>query len=144
MKYVEAGAGDFYKFFKKYFVAQGTIKLNISWPSNFVEKYFMAQAINFSFFFKACLCYYFRVVLIVIFKSRKELRLSRIFDRVVLIVIFKSQKEIIFTIIFEKQNSKKFFKNLWFFFPCQSSFTTIKSNLFKKIIISSSTVNQVN
>ena len=53
MKYVEAGTGDFYKFFKKYFVAQGTIKLNISLPNNFVEKYFMGQDINFSFLYKA-------------------------------------------------------------------------------------------
>ena len=34
-------------------VAQGTIELSISWPGDFVEKYFMAQPINFSFLFKA-------------------------------------------------------------------------------------------
>ena len=49
------GSGGFYKFLKKFFVAQETIDLNISWPSNFFEKYFMAPPINFSFLFKACL-----------------------------------------------------------------------------------------
>ena len=49
------GAGGFYKFFKKYFVAQETIDLNTSWPSNFFRKYFMAAPINFSFLFKAYL-----------------------------------------------------------------------------------------
>ena len=49
------GAGGFYKFFKKKFVAQETIDLNISWPSNFFRKYFMAPPINFSFLFKAYL-----------------------------------------------------------------------------------------
>ena len=55
IKYVGGGTGGFYKFFKKYFVAQETIDLNISWPSNFFRKYFMAPPINFSFLFKACL-----------------------------------------------------------------------------------------
>ena len=55
--------GGFYKFFKKYFVAQETIDLNISWSSNFFRKYFMAPPINFSFLFKAYLQQYFRVVL---------------------------------------------------------------------------------
>ena len=32
IKYVGGGAGGFYKFFKKYFVPQETIDLNISWP----------------------------------------------------------------------------------------------------------------
>ena len=45
------GAGGFQTFFRKNFVAQGTIEINISWPSNFVKKYFMALPINFSFFF---------------------------------------------------------------------------------------------
>ena len=49
------GAG-FYKFFRNNFEAQGTTELNISWPSNFVKKHFMAQPINFSFLFKDCLC----------------------------------------------------------------------------------------
>ena len=48
-------AGEFYKFFKKYFVAQETIDLNMSWPSNFFRKYFMAPLIIFSFVFKAFL-----------------------------------------------------------------------------------------
>ena len=55
IKYVGGCAGGFYKFFKKYFVAQETIDLNISWPSNFFRKYFMAPLINFSFLFKAYL-----------------------------------------------------------------------------------------
>ena len=55
IKYVGGGPGGFYKFFKKYFVAQETIDLNISWPSNFFRKYFMAPPINFSFLFKAYL-----------------------------------------------------------------------------------------
>ena len=48
-------AGGFYKFFKTFFVAQETIDLNISWPSNFFRKYFMAPLINFTFLFKAYL-----------------------------------------------------------------------------------------
>ena len=55
IKYVGGGAGRFYKFFKKLFVAQETIDLNISRPSNFFRKYFMAPPINFSFLFKAYL-----------------------------------------------------------------------------------------
>ena len=47
------GGGEFPKFFKKYFVARGTIELNISWPCNFFKKSFMAPPINFSFSFKA-------------------------------------------------------------------------------------------
>ena len=46
---------EIYKFFKKIFAAQETIDLNISCPSNFFEKYFMAPPINFNFLFKACL-----------------------------------------------------------------------------------------
>ena len=53
--YVGGGTGGFYKFFKKYFVAQGTIDLNISWTSISFEKYFMAPPINFSSLFKASL-----------------------------------------------------------------------------------------
>ena len=39
IKYVGGGggrraAGEFYNFFKKYFAAQDTIDLNISWPIN--------------------------------------------------------------------------------------------------------------
>ena len=44
-----------FQIFKKFFVAQETIDLNISWPSNFFGKYFMAPPINFSFLFKAYL-----------------------------------------------------------------------------------------
>ena len=65
IKYVEwgKGAGGFYKFFKIFFVILETIDLNISWPTNFFRKYFMAPPINFSFLFKAYLQQYFRVVL---------------------------------------------------------------------------------
>ena len=55
IKYVGGGPEGFYKFFQKFFKAQETIDLNISWPSNFFEKYFMAPPINFSSLFKACL-----------------------------------------------------------------------------------------
>ena len=55
IKYVGGGAGEFYKFFKKFFVAQETIGLNISWPRNFFKKYFMAPPINYSFLLKAYL-----------------------------------------------------------------------------------------
>ena len=55
IKYVGRGAGGFYKFFKKYFVAHETIDLNISWLSNFLRKYFMVPPINFSSLFKAYL-----------------------------------------------------------------------------------------
>ena len=68
IKYVRMAAGGFHKFFKKKFVAQETIDLNISWPSNFFRKYFMASPFNFSFLSKAYLQQYFRVVLTVIFK----------------------------------------------------------------------------
>ena len=60
--------GGFYKFFKQNFIAQETIGLNISWPSNFFRKYFMGPLINFSFLFKTYLQQYFRVVLTVILK----------------------------------------------------------------------------
>ena len=53
IKYVGLGAGGFYKFFKKSFAAQETMNLNISWPSSFFGKYFMASPINFSFLLKA-------------------------------------------------------------------------------------------
>ena len=55
IKYVGGGGGGFYKFFKKNFVAQDTTGLNISWPSNFFRKYFIAHPINFSLLFKAYL-----------------------------------------------------------------------------------------
>ena len=41
--------------FQNKFVAQQNIDLNISWPSNFFVKYFMAPPINFSFLFTAYL-----------------------------------------------------------------------------------------
>ena len=47
IKYVGGGAGGFYKFVRKFFIAQENIDLNISWPSNFFRKYFMAPPINF-------------------------------------------------------------------------------------------------
>ena len=34
---MKEGAGGFYRLFNKYFVAQGTIELNISLPSNFFD-----------------------------------------------------------------------------------------------------------
>ena len=57
IKYVGEGrkGGGFHKFFKRFFVAQETIDLNISWPSNCFRKYFMAPPINFSFLIKAYL-----------------------------------------------------------------------------------------
>ena len=55
IKYVGGGARGVYKFFKENFIAQETIDLNTSWPSNFFRKYFMAPPINFSFLFKAYL-----------------------------------------------------------------------------------------
>ena len=50
----EGGGGSegFYQFFKKYFVSQRTMELNISWPSKCFEKNFMTPTINFSFSFK--------------------------------------------------------------------------------------------
>ena len=54
--------------FQKKFLTQDTIDPNISWPSNFFGKYFMAPSINFSLLFKTFLQQYFRVVLTVIFK----------------------------------------------------------------------------
>ena len=61
IKYAGAGGGgegrveSFTNFSKKKFVAQETIHLNISWPSNFFGKYFMTLPINFNFLFKAYL-----------------------------------------------------------------------------------------
>ena len=48
IQYVGGEDGGFYKFFKKYFVTQGTVELNISWPSNFFKKYFMALQLIWS------------------------------------------------------------------------------------------------
>ena len=81
IEYVGGGRGGFYKFFKQNFVAQETIELNISWPSKFFAKYFMALPINFSFLFIACLWQYFRVVLKVIFKSLTKLTFTMIFKK---------------------------------------------------------------
>ena len=47
IKYVGGGTRGFYKFFRRFFVAQETIDLNISWPSNFFRKHFMSPPINF-------------------------------------------------------------------------------------------------
>ena len=41
--------------FQKNFIDLETMEPNISWPSNFFRKYFMAPQINFSFLFKAFL-----------------------------------------------------------------------------------------
>ena len=65
--YVGGKAGGFQKFFKKHFVAQETIDLNILWPSKF-RKYFMTPPINYNFLFEAYFQQYFKVVLTVIFK----------------------------------------------------------------------------
>ena len=55
IKYVGGEEESFTNFSKKKFVAQESIDLNISCPSNFFRKYFMAPSINFSFSFKAFL-----------------------------------------------------------------------------------------
>ena len=55
IKYVRGGVRGFYKFLKKYLVAQGTIELYISDPSSLFVKNFMTPPINFSSLFKACL-----------------------------------------------------------------------------------------
>ena len=55
IKYVGERAEAFYKFFKQTFIVQGTIELNILWPSNFFGKKYMIPPINFSFSFKAWL-----------------------------------------------------------------------------------------
>ena len=52
---VGGGVRGFYKFFKKYLVAQETIDVNISWPSNFFRNYFMAPPTSFSLLFQAYL-----------------------------------------------------------------------------------------
>ena len=49
------GGGGFLKFFKKNFVAQEIIELNVSWPSHFFGKCCMAPPVDFSFLFKAYL-----------------------------------------------------------------------------------------
>ena len=55
------GGGGFYKFSKKHFVAQGTVELNISWPSYLFKKYLIAPPINFCLAFKPWLSQYFKV-----------------------------------------------------------------------------------
>ena len=77
----EGEAGEFYKSFKNYFVAQGTTELNVSWSSTFFVKYFVVLPINFSFLFKACLRQYFRVVFTLLFKGLKGLILTIIFKQ---------------------------------------------------------------
>ena len=83
IKYVggaEVGAESFKNFSKKKFVDQETIDLNISRPSNFFGKCFMAPPTNFSFLFIACLQQYFSVVLTVTFKFQitKEVNIGTI------------------------------------------------------------------
>ena len=72
-----AGVGrGCYKFFKKYFVPQRTIDLNISWPSNFFDKNFMAPPINLIFSFKPWLLYISGwVILTEIFKALRSLNI---------------------------------------------------------------------
>ena len=53
MKYVGGGAGGFYKFFRKFFVAQETIDLNISCPVIFPEN--ISWPLPSIFLFKAYL-----------------------------------------------------------------------------------------
>ena len=67
IKYV-GGAGGSYKFFKKNVVAQEITDLNISLPSSFFGKYFMALIIYFCGLLKTFLQQYFRVALTIIFK----------------------------------------------------------------------------
>ena len=55
IKYVGGEVESFTNFSKKSLVAHESIDLNISYPSNFFGKYFMAPPINFSFSFKAFL-----------------------------------------------------------------------------------------
>ena len=77
--------GEFSKCFKKYFVAQETINLNILSPSNFFRKYFTAAPINFSSLFKTYLQQYFRVVLTVIFKFQitKEVNIHNNIQKII-------------------------------------------------------------
>ena len=122
MKYVEAGAGDFYKFFKKYFVAQGTIKLNISLPSNFVEKYFMDQDINFSFLYRA----YILIFQGSIHSNIQIIKGVNIHNNIQKIIIIKQ--------ILQK------FSNIFF---AASKFISIKI-ISRKFNFGSSTINQLN
>ena len=55
IKYVGGEGPEGFTNFSKNFVAQETTDLNLSWPSSFLRKYFMAPPINFSFLFKAYL-----------------------------------------------------------------------------------------
>ena len=51
IKYVVGGrgtGGGFYNFFRKFFIAQETIDLHISWPSNFFQKIFHGPSHQFS------------------------------------------------------------------------------------------------
>ena len=85
MQEERAGARRFYKFFKKKIIVQEIIDLNISWPSNFFRKYFMAPPIYFCFLFKAYLKHYLRVVLTVIFKFQinKEVNIHNNIQKVI-------------------------------------------------------------
>ena len=78
---MQEGGRRVLQIFQKNFVSQENIELNISWPCNFFEKYFMAPPINFSFLFKASLWQYFRVVLTEMFKSLTKLTVTIIFKK---------------------------------------------------------------
>ena len=84
----EGRTGGSYEFFKNNFVAQETVDLNISWPSKFFRKSFMAPPIIFKFLFKAYLQQYFREVLTVMFKLQitKEVNFNSNIQK----IIFKS------------------------------------------------------
>ena len=87
IKYVRDGAGGFYNFFQKKlnFVAQETIDINFSRPSNFFRKYVMAPLINSSFLFKALLVKSFRVVLTAILKFQitKEVNIHNNIQKII-------------------------------------------------------------
>ena len=107
-----AGAGGFYKFFRKKYCGPGDHRAQYC-QKVFVEMYFEAFPINFNFLIKACLCWYFRVVLTIISKSKKCF---------------------IFSIIFKKSYSKKFFIKFLIFFAISKFFCRNKIKLINSLI----------
>ena len=91
---MKEGAGDRGVGVKKKYCGPGDHRAQYC-QKVFVEMYFKAFPINFNFLIKACLCWYFRVVLTIISKSKKCF---------------------IFSIIFKKSYSKKFFIKFLIFF----------------------------